>query len=65
MIGVTADSNIYISSLLYAGVPRHFFQAAEDGKFQLAVSDALIAEVRRVLVKKFAWSEERAAMTVR
>jgi putative PIN family toxin of toxin-antitoxin system len=64
VIGVTADANIYISSLIFAGVPRQFVQAAEDGKFQLAISNALIVEVRRVLLVKFKWSEDDVAATI-
>ncbi len=64
MIGVTADANIYISSLIFSGVPRQFMQAAEEGKFQLAISDAVLAEIRRVLRVKFAWSEESTEATL-
>jgi putative PIN family toxin of toxin-antitoxin system len=58
VIGVTADANIHISSLVFRGVPRQLIDAAEQGKFELAISDQLIAEIQRVLTLKFAWSEE-------
>ena len=57
MLGVTADSNIYISALHFAGIPRQFLNAARAGLFRLAVSDELLEEVHRVLRRKFQWSE--------
>ncbi len=64
MIGVTADTNFYVSSLVFADIPRQFVQAAEDGKFQLAISEPLIAELREVLVRRFAWSQDEVAETL-
>jgi putative PIN family toxin of toxin-antitoxin system len=57
-LGVTADSNIYISALVFAGRPLQFLDAARAGVFRLAVSDALLAEVHRVLRDKFQWPKE-------
>lgn len=59
MIGVTADSNIYISGLVFAGPPLQFLDAARAGRFQLNLSDPLIAEIIRVLRVKFLWSQAR------
>jgi putative PIN family toxin of toxin-antitoxin system len=61
---VTADTNIYISGLIFAGPPRQFLREAEAGRFRLAISDALLEELRRILRAKFAWSEENVAETV-
>lgn len=58
MIGVTADTNVYVSALIFAGAPRHFLEAAESGLFSLAISDAILAELRGVLQEKFNWSED-------
>lgn len=52
---VTADSNIYISALQFGGVPLQFLERARAGDFQLAISPAILMEVRRVLQEKFAW----------
>jgi putative PIN family toxin of toxin-antitoxin system len=55
---VTADSNIYISALVFAGRPLQFLDAARAGVFRLAVSDALLEEVHRILRDKFCWPPE-------
>jgi hypothetical protein len=57
---VTADSNIYISALVFAGRPLQFLEAARAGVFRLAVSDALLAEVYRIR-DKFRWLDEDLA----
>jgi uncharacterized protein len=59
VISVTADSNIYISGLIYTGPPRQFLDAARARLFQLYLSLALLDEIRRVLRHKFLWSQER------
>ena len=66
MIEVTADTNIYISGLIFAGPPRRFIQKAQAGRFRLAISDALLEELTRILRAKFAWSNEeiREAVTL-
>jgi putative PIN family toxin of toxin-antitoxin system len=58
---VTADSNIYISALVFAGRPLQFLDAARAGVLRLAVSDALLAEVYRILRDKFRWPPEDLA----
>jgi predicted nucleic acid-binding protein len=58
---VTADSNVYISVLVFAGRPLQFLDAARNGVFRLVVSDALLAEVHRVLRDKFRWPQEDLA----
>jgi uncharacterized protein len=66
VIGVTADSNIYISAINFGGVPRDFINAARRRRFQLAISSALLTEVQRILTVKFSWSaEELQRETVR
>ena len=58
---VTADSNIYISALVFAGRPLQFLDAARAGVFRLAVSDALLEEVHRILRDKFRGPDEDLA----
>jgi uncharacterized protein len=55
VLRVTADSNIYISALVFGGRPLQFLNAARAGIFLLAISDALLEEVERVLRGKFGW----------
>lgn len=57
MIGVTADSNIYVSGLQFGGVPLQFLNAARAGFLRLDVSIVLLEEVRGVLRDKFKWPE--------
>jgi putative PIN family toxin of toxin-antitoxin system len=54
-LDVTADSNIYISALVFGGRPLQFLNAARAGIFPLALSQALTDEVHRVLHDKFRW----------
>ncbi len=55
---VTADTNIYVSALQFAGRPLQFLEQARAGAFRLAASVPIREEVRRVLCQKFAWPEE-------
>jgi hypothetical protein len=59
-LDVTADSNIYISALVFAGRPLQFLDAARAGVFRLAISDPLLAEIYRVLREKFRWPADDA-----
>ena len=60
MLSVTADTNIYISALNFGGLPRRFLNLAETGgAFRLAISDAIVVEIGKVLRgEKFRWPEE-------
>jgi predicted nucleic acid-binding protein len=42
--------------LNFGGPPLHFLERAADGEFQLACSEAIVAEVVRVLGLKFHWT---------
>lgn len=59
MLRVTADSNIYISGLLFTGAPFQFLEAARAGRFELSLSDAILTEIQRVLRVKFLWQESQ------
>lgn len=56
---VTADTNLYISALNFGGRPLELLELARSGAIRLAISDAIEAEVRRVLAEKFSWTAER------
>jgi putative PIN family toxin of toxin-antitoxin system len=62
MVGVTADSNIYISALNFGGAPDRVLDLARAGEIELHISDAILGEVLRVLRDKFRWSEEAVAL---
>lgn len=57
MFGVTADTNIFISALVFGGGPGRFLEAARRGLFRLDLSPAILAETLRVLAEKFDWSQ--------
>jgi putative PIN family toxin of toxin-antitoxin system len=59
MIWVVCDSNVYVSALVFGGIPRRVLEGVELNLFALAVSDPIKADVERVLVVKFAWPEVR------
>jgi uncharacterized protein len=66
VLRVTADTNVIISGLNFSGNPRRILQMAEDGVIQLAVSDAILAEVVKVLRReKFGWEEEEIRRAMR
>jgi putative PIN family toxin of toxin-antitoxin system len=60
----TLDSNVYVSAFVFGGKPGRVIEMATEGTIDVVVSDAIIAEVRRVLATKFGWSADRAAMVV-
>jgi putative PIN family toxin of toxin-antitoxin system len=56
---VVLDSNIYVSALVFGGNPRAILELAEERLFEVSVSDAIKADVERVLGLKFSWPKER------
>ena len=58
MLRITADTNIFISGLNFAGNPRRILNLAEAGVIHLTVSDAILGEIQSVLRRqKFGWPE--------
>src|SRR6266568_4002629 len=54
MDGITIDTNIYISALNFPrGKPHQLLQMALEGEVRVAVSDAIMAEVLRIMRDKF------------
>jgi predicted nucleic acid-binding protein len=45
MIKVVFDSNVYVSALVFGGVPRQVVEAAEQDFFELYLSDVIKADV--------------------
>ena len=58
MIKVTADTNIYISALNFGGKPLQLLELARAGKIELAISNAIITEMSRILYDKFYWNRD-------
>ena len=66
MLSVVADTNVYISALEFGGTPERFLRWAEAGGFQLVMSDAIMAEMAKVLRgDKFRWPEEEVVKAQR
>ena len=60
MLRVTADTNVHVSALAVGGKPMELLQLANSKQIELAVSDAILDEISRVLARpKFGWSPER------
>jgi putative PIN family toxin of toxin-antitoxin system len=64
VIDVTADTNVYISALNFAGLPRQFLMDAMAGRFRSAISEPILAEIRAELRAKFSWSDATIEETV-
>jgi putative PIN family toxin of toxin-antitoxin system len=62
VIRATADSNIYISALLFGGPPDDILTLARQGKIHLTISDAILDEVTHVLREKFRFSPQALAV---
>ena len=59
MIATVCDSNVYISAVVFGGVPRDVIMLAEQAHTRLLISPGLVAEVERVLERKFEWEQRR------
>jgi putative PIN family toxin of toxin-antitoxin system len=59
VIAAVCDSNVYISAIVFGGVPRDVVVLGERAQVQLLVSPRLVSEVERVLARKFAWEQRR------
>jgi putative PIN family toxin of toxin-antitoxin system len=57
---VVADTNVFISALMFGGLPGRFLDLALRRKFTLVTSKALLDELDEKLLGKFAVSESDA-----
>ena len=62
MVGVTADSNVYISALNFGGAPDRLLDIARAGEIEIHISDDILSESLRVLRVKFRWNDEALAL---
>jgi putative PIN family toxin of toxin-antitoxin system len=59
VLRVTVDTNVIISALNFPGNPARILEMAENGTILLSVSDDILSEVERVLLRpKFGWTRE-------
>jgi hypothetical protein len=52
-----ADTNVIVSALVFGGLPRRVLELAEAGIGHIFYSQAIEAEVHRVLREKFGWDD--------
>lgn len=56
---VVADSNVYVSAIVFGGKPMMLLDLAEEGEIELFVSDPILSETFRVLRDKFQRTTEQ------
>ena len=62
MMRVVADTNVFISALMFSGLPGRFLDLALSGRLTLVTSKALLDELDEKLRDKFAISERDALL---
>jgi predicted nucleic acid-binding protein len=55
---VVADSNVYISALVFGGVPRQVLDLLYGERFALYISKSIMDEGAGTLREKFNWSRQ-------
>jgi len=60
---VVLDTNVLVSAVVFGGPPGQIVELAAARQLQLVLSSPLIAELRRVLRDKFAFSDEALYLT--
>lgn len=58
MLKVVLDTNIYLSALLFGGLPGKILKYGFERKFRLYLSADILTELQGILVKKFAYEEK-------
>ena len=55
MLRIVFDSNVYVSALLFKGMPGKVLNMAMKNEIILITSDKIITETVRILKEKFKW----------
>ena len=50
---VVADTNVYVSAIIFGGKPQALLDLAQDGQIELVISDDILKETERILRDKF------------
>jgi putative PIN family toxin of toxin-antitoxin system len=50
---VVADSNVYVSAIVFGGKPMLLLEMAEEGELELFISEPILSETFRILRDKF------------
>ena len=62
---VVFDTNVYVSAILFGGIPKHLILLALEGRYKLYISEEIFTEVTSVLIKKFKFSDKQIEKTIR
>jgi predicted nucleic acid-binding protein len=66
VLRIPSDTNVIVSALNFPGNASRILDLAEAGEICLAVSDDILNEVNRVLLRrKFGWSQDRVDAAIR
>ncbi len=57
MTTVVVDSNVYISALVFGGIPERLLGRLDTGGFLVCISQSIVDEVTEALRNKFEWGE--------
>ena len=63
MIRVVADTNIFVSAIMFGGLPGAFLDLALRGSFSLVISTAILEELDEKLRRKFRVSAHDSSAT--
>ena len=58
------DTNVYISAILFGGKPERIRKLSKEGKIEILISEAIIAEIAEVLRKTFDWGNLQISQTI-
>jgi len=56
MYRAVADTNVYISAILFGGKPEEIIKLTLEEKIELIISGDILAEIAYILRSKFKWS---------
>jgi len=64
MLKVVADTNVYISAILFGGKPERLRVLARERRITLLVSEDILAEIALILKRKFDWPDTQIDYTL-
>ncbi len=57
---IVCDTNVLISAFVFpGGPPEEIFHGAITQDYRLGISEPILEEFKKVLIKKFSWPEEK------
>lgn len=64
-IRIVLDSNVYISALLFSGLPDQIIELVQANILELLISPAILLELGKVLQDKFHFGRREVLLTLR